>query len=102
MPDSDKQEMLLMAIEYLKIQYDSLQNPCIALYISRHCRLLSLLNIPNNKQESYAQHSKSWLTCHMANPRHSQEMQTQLSDFVQLSGFNSSALLSSNHGTKSG
>lgn len=36
MSDSDKQEVLLMAIEYLKIQYDSLQNPCIALYISQY------------------------------------------------------------------
>jgi hypothetical protein len=84
MSDNDTQEALLMAIEYLKIQYDSLQIPCIALYISRYYRLLSLLNIAKNKQESYAKHSKSWLTCHTADPRHSQKMQNQLSDFVQL------------------
>lgn len=89
MSDSDKQEVLLMAIEYLKIQYDSLQNPCIALYISRYYRLLSLLNIPNSKQESYAKQSKSWLTCHTTNPRHSPKIQSQLNNLVQLCDFNS-------------
>ena len=89
MSDNDKQEVLLMAIEYLKIQYESLQNPCIALHISRYYRLLSLLNIAKNRQKSYAKHSKSWLTCHTANPRHSQKMQNQLNDLVQLHEFNS-------------
>ncbi len=28
-----------MAIEFLKIQYESLQNPCIALHISQYCLL---------------------------------------------------------------
>ena len=45
MSDNDKQEALLMAIEFLKIQYESLQNPCIALHISRYYRLLANLNI---------------------------------------------------------
>lgn len=89
MSDNDKQETLLMAIEYLKIQYEALQNPCIALHISRYYRLLSLLNIAKNKREGYAKRSKSWLTCHTANPRHSQKMQNQLNDFVQLYEFNS-------------
>lgn len=92
MPDSDKQEMLLMVIDTLKVQYEALQNPCIALYISRHYRLLSLLNIPSSKQESYAKHSKSWLTRHTANPRHSPKMQNQLNDFVQLCESNSLTL----------
>lgn len=92
MPDSDKQEMLLLAIDTLKAQYETLQNPCIALIISRHYRLLSVLAIAKHKQERYAEHSRLWLTRHAANPRHSQKMQTQLSDFVQLSGFNASAL----------
>jgi hypothetical protein len=92
MSDSDKQEVLLMAIEYLKIQYDPLQNPCIALYISRYYRLLSLLNIAKNKQESYAKRSKSWLTCHTANPRHSPKIQNQLNDFVWLHECNSLTL----------
>jgi hypothetical protein len=89
MSDHDKQETLLMAIEYMKIQYEALQNPCIALHISRYYRLLSLLNMAKNKQEGYAKHSKSWLTCHTANPRHSQKIQNQLNDFVQLCEFNS-------------
>ncbi len=92
MSDNDKQEVLLMAIEYLKIQYESLQNPCIALLISRYYRLLSLLNIAKNKREGYAKQSKSWLTCHTANPRHSQKMQNHLNDFVQLCEFNSLTL----------
>lgn len=88
MSDNENQEVLLMAIEYLKIQYQSLQNPCIALYISRYYRLLSLLNIAENKQEKYAVHSKSWLACHIANSRLSQRMQNQLNDFVALHEFN--------------
>jgi hypothetical protein len=88
MSENDKQEALLMAIEYLKIQYESLQNPCIALHISRYYRLLSLLNIAKNRQKSYAKHSKSWLTCHISNQKHSQNMQNRLNDFVQLHEFN--------------
>jgi hypothetical protein len=84
MSDNNTQEVLLMAIEYLKTQYNPLQNPCIALYISRYYRLLSLLNLPNSKQKSYAKHSKSWLICYTANPRYSPKMQNQLDDFVQL------------------
>ena len=45
MSDKDKQEALLMAIEFLKIQYESMQNPCVALHISRYYRLLANLNI---------------------------------------------------------
>jgi hypothetical protein len=88
MSDKDKQEALLMAIEFLKIQYESLQNPCVALHISRYYRLLANLNIARNKQNSYSKQSVSWLTCHISNPRHSQKMQNQLSDFVQLHDFN--------------
>ncbi|MGR8997885.1 MAG: hypothetical protein ACU88J_02400 [Gammaproteobacteria bacterium] len=88
MTEDDKQEVLLMAIEYLKIQYKSLQNPCIALYISRYYELLANLNIANHKREGYAKQSNSWLTCHTANPRHSQKMQNQLNHLVQLHEFN--------------
>ena len=83
MSNNDKQEVLLMAIEYLKIQYASLHNPCIALHISRYYHLLSLLNIAKNRQKSYAKHAKSWLTCHIANQRHYQELQSQLNNLVQ-------------------
>ncbi|MDD5321750.1 MAG: hypothetical protein PHD43_14285 [Methylococcales bacterium] len=41
MSESDKQEALLMAIEFLIIQNESLQNPCIALHISQYCLLNS-------------------------------------------------------------
>jgi hypothetical protein len=88
MSDNDKQEALLMAIEFMKMQYEAPQNPCIALHISRYYRLLSLLNIAKNKQEGYAKHSKLWLICHISNPKHSQKMQNQLNDFVQLGEFN--------------
>ncbi|MCK9394123.1 MAG: hypothetical protein M0Q44_00835 [Methylobacter sp.] len=88
MSDNDTQGMLLMAIEYLKIQYESLQNPCIALCISRNYRLLSLLDIAPNKQRRYAEYSKSWLTSYTASPRYSQKMQNQLNDFTQLYDFN--------------
>jgi hypothetical protein len=87
MSDNDKQEALLMAIEFLKIQYESLQNPCIALHISRYYRLLANLNIAKNRQKSYAKHSKSWLTCHISNQKHSQKIQNQLNDFVQFHEF---------------
>jgi hypothetical protein len=89
MSENDKQEVLLMAIEYLKIQYEALQNPCIALLISRYYRLLSLLNIAKNKREGYAKQSKSWLTCHISNSGHSPKIQNHLNDFVQLCEFNS-------------
>ena len=88
MSDNDEHEALLMAIEFLKIQYDSLQNPCIALHISRYYRLLSNLSIAKNRQKSYAKHSKYWLTCHISNQKHSQKIQNQLNDFVQLHEFN--------------
>jgi len=88
MSHNDKQEVLLMAIEYLKVQYESQQNPCIALLISRYYRLLANLNIAKNKRERYAKHSKSWLICHISNSKHSQKMQNQLNDFVQLDAFN--------------
>lgn len=90
--DNDTQETLLMAIDALKVQHDSLQNPCAALLISRYYRLLSLLDIGKNKQEQYAKYSTSWLTCHIDNPRHSQKMQNQLNYSVQLSEFNSTTL----------
>ena len=54
MSDKDKQEALLMAIEFLKIQYESLQNPCVALHISRYYSLLANLNIVKNRQNSYS------------------------------------------------
>jgi hypothetical protein len=84
MSDNDKQEVLLMAIEFLKIQYESLQNPCVALHISRYYRLLANLNIATNRQHSYSKQSATWLTCHIRNQRHSQKVQNQLNDFVQL------------------
>ena len=52
MSDTDKQEALLMAIEFLKIQYESLQNPCIALHISRYYRL-SGVNYPGRIDDNY-------------------------------------------------
>lgn len=91
MPDNDKQEVLLIAIEYLKVQYGLLQNPCIALLISRYYRVLANLNIAKNKQEKYIKHSKVWLACHINDPRHSQKMKNQLNNLVQLYEFNSTS-----------
>jgi len=73
MSEKDQQETLLMAIEFLKAQYEALQNPCIALLISRYYRLLANLNMSKNKQEKYANYSRTWLTCHINNSRHSQK-----------------------------
>jgi len=88
MSEKDQQETLLMAIEFLKAQYEALQNPCIALLISRYYRLLANLNMSKNKQEKYANYSRTWLTCHINNSRHSQKMQNQLNDFIQPHEFN--------------
>ncbi|PPC92242.1 MAG: hypothetical protein CTY34_00490 [Methylobacter sp.] len=90
--ENDQQEVLLMAIEYLKILYGSLQNPCFALHISRYYNLLANLNIAKNKREGYAKQSKSWLTCHINSPWHSQKMQNQLNHLVQLHECNSLTL----------
>jgi len=87
---TDKQEVLLMAIEYLRIQYETLQNPCVALYISRYYRLLSLLNIASNIKESYAEHSQSWLNRHIKSPTYSLKLQNELNQYVQIE-FNSAA-----------
>ena len=84
MSDNDKQAVLLMAIDYLKIQHEALQNPCAALIISRYYRLLSLLNIAEDEQESYIEQSKAWLACHINSPKHSQKTQNRLENFVQL------------------
>jgi hypothetical protein len=88
MSEKDQQEALLMAIEYLKTQYEALQNPCIALLISRYYRLLSLLNVTKNKQGKYIKYSRTWLACHINNSRHSQKMQNQLNDFIQPHEYN--------------
>lgn len=88
MSDNDTQVVILMAIEHLKVQYKTLQNPCIALFISRQYRLLSNSNIAKYQQERYAQNSMSWLGCYLSHHRHSQKMQNQLNDFVQFHEFN--------------
>jgi hypothetical protein len=93
MSDDDKsQGMLLLAIEYLEVQYQFLQNPCIALLISRQYRLLANSTIEENQQGKYADHSKSWLTFYITHQNHSQKMQNQLNDLVLLRDFNSLTL----------
>jgi hypothetical protein len=83
MSKKDQQETLLMAVEHLKTQYEALQYPCIALLISRYYRLLGNLTTSKNKQEKYAAYSRTWLNCHINNPRHPQRIQHQLNDFIQ-------------------
>ena len=90
--DDKSQGMLLLAIEHLKIQYQSLQNPCIALLISRQYRLLAKSTIEKNQQERYAINSESWLTFYINHQNHSQKMQNQLNDLVFLREFNSLTL----------
>lgn len=92
MSNHENQEVLLLAIEYLKIQYKSLQNPCIALLISRYYRLLANLSMTNNIREKYVKHSNSWLACHVSNPEHSEQMQNQLNQLVQLNQLNQPTL----------
>jgi hypothetical protein len=63
MSEKESQEVLLLAIEYLKTQFDSNQNPCSALYIARYYRLLSSLkSVSTYDQKKYADCSASWLT----------------------------------------
>ena len=88
MSDNDKQEVLLMAIEHLKVQYEFRQNPCIALLISRYYYLLSNISFAKNKKKRCAKYSRSWLACYISHPRHSQKIQNQLNDFVQFHEFN--------------
>lgn len=87
MSKKDQQEILLMAIEYLKTQYEALQNPCIALLISRYYRLLGNLSTFKNK-EKYVKYSRTWLACHTNDPRYPQRIQHQLNDFIQPHEFN--------------
>lgn len=89
MSDNDSQNLLLIAIEQLKIHYEALRYPCIALLIAGHYRSLSNANFTKDQQECYADYSKSWLTCYVNNHRHSQKMQNQLYDFIE---FNSLTL----------
>lgn len=93
MSDNENQEVLLMAIDYLKIQYSALQNPCIALYISRYYRLLSELNSIQNKPTSYASQAHSWLIRHTDSPRNSPKLQMQLTDFIVLHEHNTGITL---------
>jgi hypothetical protein len=87
MSDNDSQNLLLLAIEQLKINYEALHYPCIALLIAKHYRSLSNANFTKDQQEDYANYSKSWLTCYVSNQRHSQKMQNHLHDFIQLCEF---------------
>lgn len=82
MSKKDQQEILLMAIEHLKIQYEALQNPCIALLISRYYRLLGNLSTVKNK-EKYAGYSRTWLACHIGNSQYPQRIQHRLNDYIQ-------------------
>lgn len=91
MSEKDQQETILMAIEHLKNQYESLQSPCIALLISRYYRLLVSFNVTKDKQKNhtrYAKYAKTWTTCYIDNRRHSRTMQLQLNDFIQPPEFN--------------
>lgn len=92
MSDNDSQNLLLIAIEQLKIHYETLHYPCIALLIAKHYHLLSNANVAKDRQEYYANYSKSWLTCYIDNQRHSQKMQNHLHDFIQFCEFNSLTL----------
>ncbi len=81
MSDNDKQEVLLLAIEYLKTQFNCQQNPCVALYIARYYRLLgSLKNISNSEQKRYVIDSTAWLTQHVHNPAHVLDIQMSINN----------------------
>ncbi|SJM89529.1 hypothetical protein CRENPOLYSF2_120006 [Crenothrix polyspora] len=87
MTENDTHRMLLMAIECLLDQYNSLQTPCIALQISRHYRLLANLTLSPKKQRRYTRRAKSWLAYYIKNESHPQKIQNQLDDFVWLHEF---------------
>lgn len=86
MSENDKREVLLLAIEYLKTQFNSQQNPCVALYITRYYRLLgSLKNISNYEQKKYVDHSTAWLTRHIHKPEHVLDIQMEIHNQEYLS-----------------
>jgi hypothetical protein len=79
MSENESQEVLLLAIEYLKTQFNSQQNPCVALYIARYYRLLgSLKNISHYEQKKYVDHSTVWLTRHVHKPEHIFDIQMEI------------------------
>ncbi|WP_394752380.1 hypothetical protein [Crenothrix sp.] len=88
MTEKDAHKMLLMAVEYLKTQYDLLKTPCIALQVSRHYRLLANLTLSPKKQRRYTRRSKSWLAYYIKSKQHPLKMQNQLNDFIQFYEFN--------------
>jgi|GEM_PF-542713 len=92
MSDNDRQNLLLIAIEQLKIHYEALHYPCIALLIAQHYHSLSNAESAKEQQEDYVNHSKSWFICYISNQRHSQKMQNHLHDFIQLREFNALTL----------
>lgn len=89
MSENDKREVLLLAIDYLKTQFDCQQNPCVALYIARYYRLLgSLKNISSYEQEKYVNYSTAWLARHIHKPEHVLDIQMSIHNPEYLSEAN--------------
>lgn len=65
MQDDKKHELLISAIDYLKIQYAMGQSPCLALVISRHYRLLAESCAENYSKTNYVSQSGSWFGCYL-------------------------------------
>jgi hypothetical protein len=60
MQDDKKHELLISAIDYLKVQYAMGQSPCLALVISRHYRLLAESCAESSNKTNYVNQASSW------------------------------------------
>jgi len=65
MQDDKKHELLISAIDYLKVQYAMGQSPCLALVISRYYRLLAESCVENNNKINYVNQASSWFGCYL-------------------------------------
>jgi len=73
MQDDKKHELLISAIDYLKVQYAMGQSPCLALVISRHYRLLAESCVENNSKTNYVNQASSWFGCYLKKAKPSAE-----------------------------
>lgn len=80
----------LLAIDHLKRQKQYLQNPCIALLISRQYRLLANSVFEKEQQENYALNARLWLRLYINHYQHSKKMRHQLHKLMLLDELNQS------------
>lgn len=60
------------------------ENPCLALHLCRHYRLLADTSNDEKARERYKQNAAACLASYIGHPSHSAKLQNQLTDFVLL------------------